>query len=94
MKTQQTTKTPFLKPFTRSRNEVLSILEAVVDRRMDCRDWDNFISIPIKGNPDMEAIRVSCEGLEEEEIIGDSGLLYHKPEAKIKILVMITQLKT
>ena len=69
------------KPFTRSCNEVIEILEQVLGGVMDCRDWDNFISIPIKGNLNMESIRLKCEALSHEETIDPSGIIIHSKAA-------------
>jgi hypothetical protein len=73
------------KPFTRPRSEVIWLLETVLHGKMDCRAWDTFISIPIKGDPEMEAIRQACEDLAQEEIIENDGTLHHKPNARIKL---------
>ena len=71
---------PF-KPFVRSRTEVAWYLERAVNETLDCRDWDTFLSIPIKGSPEMEAIRAECESLTPQETIGDSGTISFTPEA-------------
>ncbi len=81
------------KPFTRSRSEVIELLETVLHGKMDCRAWDTFISIPIKGDPEMEVIRQACEDLAKEEVIESDGTLYHKPNARMKLEELLSALK-
>jgi hypothetical protein len=50
---------PF-KPFGRERTEVADILERVLAGSMDCREWDDFISIPMKGAPELERFNFLC----------------------------------
>jgi hypothetical protein len=82
------------KPFIRSREEVTWFLETVLYGHMDCRQWDSFVRIPIKGDPEMDAVRQACVQLEADEIIEDDGRLYHKSEAKAKLEKMLSHLKT
>jgi len=83
-----------IKPFYRSREEVKKILERVLDGRMDCREWDAFIRIPIKGNLEMDSVRAACEELENEERIGDVGIIQHGDSARRQILELLEELKT
>ena len=75
---------PF-KPFVRSRAEVAAILESVLNGTMHCHPWDDFICIPIKGAPEMEAVRAVCEELAPLEMIGDDGMVKHTPVARQRI---------
>jgi hypothetical protein len=83
---------PF-KPFGRGRTDVIQILEAVLARRLDCREWDSFLRIPMKGTPDLEAVRVACEALESEEKIEDNGTMWHTAPAQAKIRDLLQGLK-
>ena len=58
---------------------------------MDCRQWDAFVRIPIKGDPKMDAMRRACVELESEEIMEKDGRLYHKPEAKAKLEKILSE---
>jgi hypothetical protein len=76
---------PF-KPFVRSRAEVANWLQRALSGTLDCRDWDTFVRVPIKGDPEMDAIRAECEALEPFETTGDDdGMLSHTPEARVKL---------
>ncbi len=82
------------KPFNRSSAEVKGIIEQVLDGVMDCRDWDNFISIPIKGNPEMESVRVTCEALSAEEILESSGIVRHSEIARQELIQILLKLQS
>ena len=75
---------PF-KPFVRSREEVADWLRRALSGTLDCRDWDTFVRVPIKGAPEMDAIRAECEALESFETTGEDGMLSHTPEARARI---------
>jgi hypothetical protein len=72
---------PF-KPFVRTRQEVASYLERAVNETIDCRHWDDFLRIPIRGAPEMEAIRAKCESLASHETIREDGGISFNPEAR------------
>ena len=82
------------KPFNRSSAEVIEIIEQVSSGTMDCRDWDNFISIPIKGNPEMEAVRAQCEALSGDENIEPSGIIRHSEKARQELLKILLKLES
>lgn len=82
------------KPFNRSSAEVTKIIEQVLAESMDCRDWDNFISIPIKGNPEMEAVRAQCEALSCDENIEPSGIIRHSEKARQELLQILLKLQS
>lgn len=82
------------KPFNRSSAEVIEIIEQVSSGTMDCRDWDNFISIPIKGNPEMEAVRAQCEALSGDENIEPSGIIRHSEKARQELLQILLKLQS
>ena len=68
-------------------------LDTVLHGHMDCRQWDTFMSIPIKGDPKMEEVRQACEQLVSEEIIENDGRLYHQAGAKDKLERILSALK-
>ena len=82
------------KSFNRSSAEVIEIIEQVSSGTMDCRDWDNFISIPIKGNPEMEAVRAQCEALSGDENIEPSGIIRHSEKARQELLQILLKLQS
>lgn len=82
------------KPFNRSSAEVIEIIELVLAESMDCRDWDNFISVPIKGNPEMEAVRAKCEALSCDENIEPSGIIRHSEKARQELLQILLKLQS
>ena len=83
-----------IKPYSLSAQQVIYILEQALSGTMDCREWDNFISIPIKGNTDMEAVRAKCEALSDFEHIEPSGIISHSEMARVEILQMLKELKS
>lgn len=83
---------PF-RPFGRERAEVIRILEGVLDGTLDCRYWDTFLSIPMKGTPDLEEVRVVCEALESEESMDEKGIIKHSEQARAKIQTLLAALK-
>ena len=82
------------KSFNRSSAEVIEIIEQVSSGTMDCRDWDNFISIPIKGNPEMEAVRAQCEALSGDENIEPSGIIRHSEKTRQELLQILLKLQS
>jgi hypothetical protein len=83
---------PF-KPFSREKAEVADILKSVLAGTMDCRDWDDFISIPIKGVPELDRVRAACEALADQEKIEESGMMSHSDPAREKIRTLLSGLK-
>jgi len=61
---------------------------------MHCHPWDDFICIPIKGAPAMEAIRAACEELAPLEVIGDDGMMSHTPEGRRKIEQLLAKVRS
>ena len=82
------------KPFNRSTAEVIKIIEHVLNGTMDCRDWDNFISISIKGNLEMEKVRAKCEALSSHENIEPSGIIHHSETARQELLQILLKLQS
>ena len=81
------------KPYSRSLAEVTKIIEQVLAGTMDCRDWDNFISITIKGNSEMESVRAKCEALSGDENIELSGIVRHSEKARQELLQILRELQ-
>ena len=73
------------RPFVRSRADVAEWLQRALSGRLDCRDWDTFVRVPIKGDLEMDAIRAECEALTPFETTGNDGMLSHTPEARAKL---------
>ena len=46
--------------------DVINIIQSFLDGTAKEWDWDDFISIPIKGDPFLEEIRKKCAALPEE----------------------------
>jgi hypothetical protein len=83
---------PF-KPFVRSRAEVAEWMQRALSGNLDCRDWDTFVRVPIKGDPQMDAIRAQCEALLPLETTGADGMLSHTPEARAKLQQLVERLR-
>lgn len=82
-----------MKPFVRSRSEVAEWLERVLSGTLDCRAWDSFVRVPIKGDPEMDAIRVECEALEPHETIAHDGTIRHTPKAREALQTLLKRLR-
>ena len=82
------------KPYSLSSEQVTQMIEQVLAGTMGCRDWDNFISIPIKGNLEMEKIRAKCEALSDQEHIESSGNISHSKLAQLELLEILKELQS
>ena len=58
------------------RSNVIKLLKMVRDGRATESDWDVFIGVPIRHNPELEAVRERCQEIAEREFIGSGGLLF------------------
>lgn len=71
----------------------MRILEGVLDMTLDCREWDDFIKIPMKGTPELEKIRLACETLESEESIDANGVTIYTQKGREKLQSLLASLK-
>jgi len=83
---------PF-KPFGREVADVIATLDAVVAGRLDCREWDAFVRIPMPGTPELDEVRVTCAALAPEERIGDDGIVRHTEQGRNAIEQIIRRIK-
>ena len=84
---------PF-KPFVRSREEVADWLHRALGGELDCRDWDAFVRVPIRGAPEMDSVRRECEALAPFETTGSDGKLSHTPEARAKLEQLLRRVES
>jgi hypothetical protein len=83
-----------LKPFGREKSDAIRLLEGALAGTLDCREWDSFLRIPMKGTPDLENVRLACVSLETAEAMSEDGKIsYHEP-ARAEIQGMLQKLKT
>jgi hypothetical protein len=83
---------PF-KPFGRERADVARILAAVLDKSIDCREWDDFLTIPMKGTPELEAVRLACEALESEESMDENGFIIYTQKGQDELRRLLRSLE-
>ena len=83
---------PF-KPFGRDVSDVVRILEGVLDMTLDCREWDDFLKISMKGTPELETIRLACEALQNEESMDENGVIVYTPKGREKLQNLLASLK-
>lgn len=83
---------PF-KPFGREVTEVTRILEAVLDGTVDPREWGDFLNIPMKGSPHLEAVRTACEALDSEETMDANGVIIYTRKGREKLQQLLGDLK-
>jgi hypothetical protein len=53
-------------------DQVVSILDAVIARRVTYQAWDEFICVPIRYNADLEQVRLRCVALEADSYLDKS----------------------
>ena len=83
---------PF-RPFGREQSEVERALTEVLDGVIDPREWGNFLDIPMKGTPSLEAIRKRCVALASEESMDAHGKIVYTPEAREVLASLRDQLR-
>jgi hypothetical protein len=83
---------PF-RPWAPRKAEVIRILEQVLDGTLDCRVWDDFIHIPMKADPELEAIRRACEALTPEETVGPNGAPAFTERARTELQRLLASVK-
>jgi len=83
---------PFL-PFGREKADVVRILEGILAGSLDCREWGNFVDIPMKGTPDLEEIRKACQALEAEESMDNDGRILHTERARAELQRLLDGLR-
>lgn len=52
---------------------IIRLLELVIAGRATSKDWDVFIGVPIRHNPELDAIRKRCERIADRELLGGDG---------------------
>ncbi len=52
------------------RDNVLTLLSMVLDGQATENDWNVFVGIPIRHDPELEALRLRCLEIERREFIG------------------------
>ena len=83
---------PF-KPFGREESEVVRFLKEVLEGTIDPREWGNFLDIPMKGTPNLEAIRLACEALRGEESIEESGVIAYTQAGRDKLQSLLRSIE-
>ncbi|WIO73516.1 hypothetical protein QP938_09410 [Porticoccaceae bacterium LTM1] len=53
---------------------IIRLLELVLAGQASQSDWDVFIGMPLRYDPELEAIRELCEDISEREFIGGRSL--------------------
>jgi hypothetical protein len=48
-----------------SREQVLALLQGVLDKRTSAEQWDLFVSLPIRHDPELDRVRRRCLALSE-----------------------------
>lgn len=55
-----------------ARENVITLLKMVLDGTATENDWNVFVGIPIRYNPELENIRRRCMAIEKQEFLGGS----------------------
>ena len=50
----------------RTKEEVISEIEKFLMDEGGAYDWDDFLSVPIKNDRELDAIRIECDGLRDK----------------------------
>ena len=68
-------------------------MEAVLDGTVDPQEWGDFLDIPMKGSPHLEAVRMACEALDSEETIDAKGVIIYTRKGREKLQQLLGDLK-
>ena len=71
----------------------MRFLKEVLDGTIDPREWGNFLDIPMKGTPNLEAVRLACEALESEESLGENGVITYTQVGRDKLLCLLRSIE-
>lgn len=55
------------KTYKPTKAEVLEVLDAVLAGRVTYLQWDTFICVPIRHDPELESIRAQCSALDQDK---------------------------
>ncbi len=80
-------------PFYRlEKKNIIVLLTSVIEGQATENDWEVFLGVPIRHNEQLEAIRMQCYEISEQEYIGNpSHLLTDKGIEEVKkILTELT----
>jgi hypothetical protein len=83
---------PF-KPFGREDAEVVRFLRELLDGTIDPRAWGDFLDIPMKGTPELEAVRLACNALEGEESMDENGVIIYTPMGRDKLQSLLRSIE-
>ncbi|MDB4309048.1 hypothetical protein N9913_01940, partial [Porticoccaceae bacterium] len=61
---------------------VQRLLESVLAETASTTDWDIFVGMPIRHDPELDKIRVQCAMLEVSEITAEHGLVRFSPAGR------------
>jgi hypothetical protein len=83
---------PF-KPFGREEVEVVRFLREALDGTIDPRAWGDFLDIPMKGTPELEAVRLACKALEGEESMDENGVIIYTQMGRDKLQSLLRSIE-
>lgn len=55
------------------RENIIALFERILDGKATVHDWNIFVSMPIRYDPELEAVRRRCMILEEQHFLGNSS---------------------
>ena len=70
------------------------LLQSVLAETASTTDWDVFVGMPIRHDPELDKIRVQCAMLEANEMTNDKGLVIFSPEGRRELQQILNQLST
>ncbi len=56
------------------RENVVRLLELVVAGQATEQDWDVFVGVPIRHDPELDAVRERCKEVADRELLGGDGV--------------------
>ncbi len=74
------------------RVNVIALLQLVVDGEATEADWDVFIGVPIRHDPELEKLQKRCREIAEVHYLGGSGRLF-TAEGLAQLRQILTELK-
>ena len=70
------------------------LLESVLNQQATEADWDVFIGMPIRHNPQLDDIRAQCAMLAERDMHVRDGRVYFSSDGRAELTAMLTRINT
>lgn len=79
-------------PYRIGTHQVIRLLDEVLDGKASHKDWLVFTGVPIRYDPELDAIRQRCLALEEAHLLGDASRHLFDPEGLAQLKAIRAEL--